>query len=579
MWFRELNASGSDLVSSDIHYEVLADVGQGWKVQCVLDDREAARERALEIFEELKPLAIKTIRSGYDARKGEYVETEIGYLGERKPGGRAPSEVMAGANICQSVEDFYRGSSRRTIRKHLRQWLEGTKLTPIELLHHADFVNKLENSGTMLQGAIQRTAMEHAKATGESVHEHQKVLFDLFDKGAARLRLLWRDKKRPQMKKDDPDELLRRLTDTPDEYFLFNTALTDWLQKFKKPQDKIDGLIGLLSKAGNPKVVTLLDNYMTDFVEDPAFMQLLLGEDGNFGNAVLKAVSLVAPQNDEEADVPQKYKGFVTMMQRGKLPTCRNSLIRRLASSIASQRPFRDGHPMNEARFAARLRGMLSDGGREFLGSLDIEKAFYARSERLISPTAIGRLTEDLDEAPDRLNAMLDLEPAVCGDDNKRKLGEFILALLEQQPNQKELSSLGGTPLQRMRGLAELQLRLKRTGLPNAQRKKATELIDFCCASILDREKVLDRLVAKSDPVSACMALLQLCDSNSLTEGKAIAIARYHIVNALKAPNFLEDFLAGIDDKTQQKKMLVELQTAISKARVSTGSIAMPGAG
>lgn len=564
-------------MSGDIHYEILADAGKGWKLQCVENEREAAKDRAREIFDETRPLAVKVVRSGYDQRKGEYVESEVTYLGEKRPGGKAPSEAGSQGALCQSVEDFYRASSRRIIRKHLRQWLDGVKATPIELLHHAEFVNKLENSGTMLQGAIQRTAMEHAKVTGQSVHEHQKVLFDLFDKGAGRLRLLWRDEKRPLMDGDDVDGLLEKVSGAEQEIFLFNCALTLWLQKHQKPQDKLDALIDLLPRSKNTKVVALLDNYLTDFLEDPNVLRQMLGEDNNFGNAVMKSVVMLAPQAGEKVEVPKRYAGFIGMIQSGKLSICRNSLVRRLASTIASQRPFRDGHPMNEAKFSLRLRSLMRDGDSEFLGNWEMEEAFHARSERLVSTTAIGRLTEDMEAAAERINAMLELEPAVYGEANKRALGEFVIAILDQPAKQKELGQGEGPAMQRMRELADMQSRIRRTGFPISMKKKASGILDAICTSILKEERVIDRLVAKADPVSACLALLKLCSTENLTEANAIGFVRYHLVNILKTPGFLDTFLTGVDDKDAQKRVLAELQNAIAKAKVSTGTITAPG--
>jgi hypothetical protein len=72
------------------------------------------------------------------------------------------------------------------------------------------------------------------------------------------------------------------------------------------------------------------------------------------------------------------------------------------------------------------------------------------------------------------------------------------------------------------------------------------------------------------------MAILKLCAAGTFTEGRAADAARQRASTVLRSPGFAEAFLRRGSDKTEMQKMLVELETLMTKAGI--GELPLMGA-
>lgn len=565
-------------VQDESQFEIHADHGSGWSLLGVVNQQDDAEARAHDAKQDRRALAVKVIRTTYDESAGEFVERRVLYLGEPRPLSKAAAEGNENEPVCLRASDLYRPPARRAMRRHLRQWLETARLTPIELLHHPDYVIRLDDAGSALQSAVQRSAMAQARRGGGDVQKRQRALFDLIDDAIGTLRSMWRSDRRPHLQSVDVDGLTAQIAEGEMGALQFNAALTEWLQPQGALADKMLALLELLRVAELPRTLALLDNFLTDFVAEPACSRLLLGEDMELGDAVLKSIAMITGRDWADADESAAGHDFIARLQAGQLPKCRQVLVRRVIVTVASQKSFGSGQPMVECTFNQSVRKALKGDDDEYLGGDEMKAALIARSERLVTPDAIGRLTTGKSKALARMNAMLDLDAGVFGAANKKRLGEFVLAVLDQPANQKELAENSETPTSRMRSLAQLQKRVKDARLERELQGRIVTLLDELCAGIMKRERILQRLSSSADdPVNACINVLKLCAAGTFTEGSAADQARAHAMRYLSSPNFLDDYLRGVGQRDKLKRRLMELEGLLDAAdmvRVPLGVVA-----
>lgn len=553
----------------DSQFEIHADNGNGWSLLGVVSRQDDAEAQAREANEDRRTLAVKVIRCTYDENAGEFVERRVLYLGERRPLTQAATDGNENEPVCQRTEDLYKPPARRAMRRHLRQWLESFGLTPIELLHHPEYINRLDNAGSAMQSAVQRSSMAQARRGGGDVQQCQRKLFNLIDEAIVNLRRMWRNDRRPHLQGLDIDSLARLTAKGEMGALQFNAAVTEWLQQQTKVTDKMLALLDLLRGATEARAITMLDDYLIDFLADPACSRLLLGEDMRLGDAVLKSIALITGRDWQDDGLSAAENHFVSRLQAGELSKCRQVLMRRVIVTVASTKSLGNGGPLSECKMNQAVRQALrkDDGG--YLGGEEMKSALIARSERLVTPDAIGRLTEGKSKAMARVELMMDLEAGVFGAPNKKRLGEFLLAVLDQPANKTELSEGDETPTARMRKLAQLQRRINASKLDREQRAKAGRILDEVCAGIMKRERLLDRLSSSATgPVEACLAVLKMCAAGTFTEGEAADQAKAYAMRYLSMPSFLDDYLDGVKKRDELKGRLTELERLLSDAKV-----------
>lgn len=550
---------------SGTHFEVQADHGRGWSVQAVLDDLNAAKERAEDIKTATKAIAVKVLRVGYDERKSEFVEVQVHYVGEKRPDVVGKGDLLDAGPNCEKGKDLHALASRRVIKRVLKTWLEGVKVQPIELLHHAELIAKLDGAGTVLQGAVQRAAIAQAQQSGQSAQQRQRELYDVVDQAAAMIRPIWRDENRPKLTNDDIDALAASLPD--DEDLTIFVALTERLQSCKSISEKLDTLMRMMMAVQSDRAVAVLDNFLTDFVEDGVFMRAVVGEQAQLGDALLRAIALLAGDDPSAIGAPEHFQAFIARLQAEQLPRCRKALVRRIVTTLASQQSLTNDGPLGEVAFNKKLASLLQQEKGGFLGGEEMHEAFLSRSERYVSANAIGKITEDLARPDERILAILNLVDGIFGERNVRRLGEYIVAIVEQPNNRRELAEDDQPPLTRMRCVASLQEKTLASRLPAFQIDKVSEILDEICAEIMDREKVLKRVVARaSTPASGAVALLQLLGSGALTKGIASEQAQALAQKALRTPGLIEAVLADAKDADDKKRRLLEFYQLIEQA-------------
>ena len=91
--------------------------------------------------------------------------------------------------LCVTPQDLYSLHARDRIGRLLEDWLARQRVTPFELLHRTDLVEKLEAGGSDLTHAIQKIAIPEAQARGKGTHEMMRTFQGLVERAMQRLAL------------------------------------------------------------------------------------------------------------------------------------------------------------------------------------------------------------------------------------------------------------------------------------------------------------------------------------------------------------------------------------------------------
>ena len=567
-------------MSEGTHFEILA-MGRGsWQVQAVLDREDSAIQQAHDMHRLDKGGVLKVVKVEFHSRSGEFREREICKVGKVKAGEGRYSEGLDAGPACTELSELLSLTGRRAIKRVLRSWLDSIGVTPFELLHHPDYLNRLENSGTMLQSAVQRAAMAQSNATGGSLHDRQRELFRLVDEAIAKARKLWRDDSRPRFDGIDLPAFIESLGDSDDISYFFNASIADWLSSFKTPGEKLQSLVTLAEQAKGSAERARIDDCLTDFLEDAQAVTQMLGDRASLGDALMHIASLVGGEPDGDDDGDEEFAVLKQLIRGGELPKCRQTLLRRIVSSLEGQRSLSDHGVVADARIAAELRRCLCSEDGQVVGGSEMEAAFERRSEKFVSPDAIGRVLDGIVAPDKRVKILLDVEEGVMGRVNKRRFGEYVVAVLRVPDNIEQLSAPQGPAAVYMRELAGIQKRILQSGLTEKQKEEGAEILDRICVTIMKSERILEKVGERSPgPVATAVALLRLCAAGTSTEGAASDTVRERIVSVLKTPTFLNGYLSGAEGNNERRQRLYELQELFEKAQVPetplTAAVAM----
>jgi len=585
------------------HYEILSEHGSGWNAEAIVPDKAEAIERANDLKRQKGNDAVKVMYVSFNNAVGAFLEQEILLLGARPSPARVYGDGLDAGSPCHSMEQIFSLQSRQAIRRVMRQWLDAQRLTAVELLHLPEYINRFEASGTMLQSAVQRTAMAQAGAYKVDVNVRQRELYSLFDQISAKAKAMWRAEKVPVIDNDDLDGLVSRLGDGKDKEYIFNASLSNWLRRYKSGPEKLMALLEIATRAKRPATIAHLDGFLTDFLEDANAITKLIGDQSSLGEAVLRLAGLVNPgaaaaavaaipeaaeaediepgdgiyiaaESDDEIEEHPAIEEFRAMVRSGRFPMCRKSLVHRIEQTLNGNRSLTGNGVLAEARLLRLLHDRLcgADGNLHF--GLELVKAFENRSHGYVSSNSIGNMLEGELLPLKRISILLEAELGIYSKLGQRRIGDYILAILKEPENQVTLRHPETPPAIHMRNLGGIQRLIMKSNLSDVQKEESAAILDDVCTEILGREQILAKIADRSSSnIDECMSILKLCAAGAFTEVRAADIARQRATAVMRAPGFAEAFLRRANGKSEMGKMLVELETLMTRAGIVENSL------
>jgi len=567
------------MAQKEIHYEIFR--RHGAKGAWVLDDVSTLRDKALALAEELmaseRATGVKVVKETYDSQTGDFLSLKIFEDGHTRMKVAQAAEDIPHALPCFKPDDLYSYHARATLHRLLRDYLARQKLTVIELIHRADCLEALEANGNVYQHAVQKVAVAQAASTGTPVQQIIKSLNDLATRAIHRV---YRDARRnyfPTAKDGAFGALAESLASETDALYRFEGALARHLADCRSWNDKLVALRGVMHDAPQKGLArTLLfdavDALVAEVLTGSAALHEIIGHSDNLGQAlsVLSQVAVgLVPAGLESRE------GLAALVERfstDDLPNARTAIVNRIVAELRSNRRLCPDSPLDELTALRRIANSLALVDPRYLSRENLLAAFTIRSRRLVTPDAINEYLSHHAAADAKAEQLLQVEENLIGGENKRLLAAALQQLLASPLFQTRFLSGSEPPLKRLKRLAELQARVRRSGFQEAQRRDFADCLDRLADEIERRSKFFKTLLdGMPNPVERALTVLKLCMSGVLTEGRVAARARELAVAAMGQPGFLAAYLARSErgsELTDVEAAVMEIMQMLQKAGI-----------
>lgn len=550
--------------SNNVHYEVLGQRGNSWTIIAVIDDQEKAVARAKQA--QVNYRAVKVMRERFDQKNNTYRSGQIYFWGAQQKASKFDSEDMP--TVCWKVEDFYSYEGRRAINKMLRKELMEWGLTATELLHDPDMVQKMQDTGTSVQRAVQQTAILQIRETGQGVQERIKQIYDLIDRGT---KILIREAPSfPDIHDNNFDAVVERIGKKESRKFLLCGGFAKYLASCSDFNEKLTRVLGLV-RADHPDWVhEVADGFVAELLSLGRVLPVLIGQRASLKEEMGVAADLASGRADtDDACLPPDARMVNRLIEAGKMPATQQSLTRYLVDSMQGARRLHGTTILEDAIAVTELTPRLKNEDGGWIGEIAMSEAIGKRCARWLHPEAISELIGPVEDAEGKFNRLVELSRHVHGNANSRKLGEFVVPVVLSPQGEVFLTLEGGSVPIRLRRLRNMQDNVLRSGLQDIHKKKLAEKLDELCCRVLRSAKLIERVIGgPGNMTERCLGLLKMILQGYFTHGMAISTARAAVRKCMVAPEFIPTFLMDVETQMEKLQKLEALDKMLRQAGI-----------
>jgi len=563
-------------MGNQIHYEVFRRVGAkgGWTLHDVRDNREAAVAMAEALMADEKATGVKVVKETYNDDTGDYLTLKVFEEGHNQMKLAPAQEDAPNALPCFKPEDLYSYHARATMKRLLGDYLARNKITITELIHRADMLEKLEATGTLYQHAVQKIAVAQAASSTAPVQQIVKSLNELTAQAFNRV---YRDQRRgafPNPESHQFAELAASLYGKSESAYLFNGALARHLKDAKGWDEKVLMLITIMESApaeeGPRKLVlSSIDAILAEILGGSAALHELMGPAENLAGALNNLVALFLGKTPEGAR--DGLAALTHHFAADTLPEARTAVANRIVAEFKSNKRLCPEFMVEELKALRQIANRIVLGVGKYLSHEDLIAAFTLRSKRLVTQESLGAY---IIEAPveEKIERILFVEDNIIGAENKRQLSTYILPILTSAPFDGYFQNPKTPLLSRLQRLAQIQLRMRRSGFIDVTREAIAARMDQLATQMEARGRLFDSIAARNvGHVEKAQTLLRLAAGGVLPEALA-ARAREMILGYLSQPGFLTGYLASHakDEPAPDKETLMAgLMETLGKAGIT----------
>ncbi|SLN73393.1 hypothetical protein [Oceanibacterium hippocampi] len=555
--------------SQKFSFEVLAQSGTNWTLVNTLRDKEAAIADAKARRTQGRFKAVRVVKTSFDETENIFKETEVFFEGDKRKASKHDDEDAGVA--CWKPDDFYSITGRDSIRRYLKESLDRWGIIPLELLHHIEHFERLEDTGTIMQGAVQRAAIAQARESGQDLRKRMLEIYNLINAAADILR---KDFKKGDLKKlqgDDINGLVDALAGDSRRGYLFQCAMAIELFEIKGVRTKLNRVLSLFARCDRKEAYPFFDMLLAEFFDGMSNLSELFGQEGELGTAVLGLADIAIGKGRTDEGGGEMLPGITQLAERiadGGMNHTRDALLGRVYAALRGKKEMRAG-VVDDILFNSEMLDRLRLDDGEYAGGEKLMEVLKERSERLITAFAIERLLGECENPAQRAERLLQIEPGIVGGTNKRTLAGYIKPLIGSADNEIFFVKENGNVFDRLRWLCRAEAAVVDSGFDELNRRHLCDRLDEIAVKILASEKLLARLEGKGDNfVETGLALLRFCASGLLTDGNAKRMAKQRTLVYLKKPGFLSGLMGSYDGEAAMAQGLKEFQGLLAAAKI-----------
>jgi Cyclic nucleotide-binding domain len=296
------------------------------------------------------------------------------------------------AHFCTDINDYYGFSSRSTINRLFRKYIEKAFITPTEILYHYRTQQKIQAFGTLFMAGVDRVSSLQGQVAGENSKTRRDVIYDVVAKISKRAHTVGTSVNRPKLSGNGLDKLLDAavgIAPAGKEDFFAQVSLCEELVSQRSWLGKFERLAKITGSAPRDDVLIIVDGHVADLIGIAAAFEDILGFQRNLAHSLCSIADLCEGRFDAaKSDAREQLVLFGPLIAAGRMPQTTLALLDRLLRLVSSRQPLDRFDPSREpAAFQTVLTRMLRPDGSMF-GGEGMTKALKERSVPLFGPGA-----------------------------------------------------------------------------------------------------------------------------------------------------------------------------------------------
>lgn len=539
-----------------IHFEVFMKKHRkaGWTLADACDDREAAIALAKKLLCDLPKGSVRVSKERFDDDARVFRSATIFEEGVEKFALEA-DKTGDGSLPCLTPDDLSNPAARDTIHRVLDSWLERQQVTPMELLHRPDLVEKLETGGTEMQHAVQKVAVASAKEGDSSVHAYVKQLNELVGKALTRVYQDGRSGKLPKFPASKSfRDMVEEIYAKPSAYRL-RAAISDRLGEARSYRDKVRLLLDFsddlpADRTAAEAAITEVDAFLAEMLGFDSGLSGLVGQTADLGEEIQRLADIFTGKADADSlkTAPDMARRLAAKLAKGDLEWTKSAIARRILTQLRKPRRMKPDDVTLEVELARALAQQLIMAQGPDLPAQSLQDAFSQRSSRLLTPETIGDYLVESADAGVEIDRLLALEENIVGAQNKRKLAGYIRAALGAHKTETFFLRGAGGPTERLAGLVARQKRVAAGHFPPENEAELMAAFDAIGVRILEETRLLERVADGDRPaLDRAAALLKLATTGILPRGDCTTFAQTRALRLLRSDMGLKEAQADTD--------------------------------
>ena len=489
-----------------ITYDVQVRDGGRWMTVDVHNSKKASILKAEDLSNSARYSGVQVIA------ESEYIGSQV--IFERTMSEPDPKPVtlisIKKAPVCDKMVEYYQLSSRKIISRVMRNLLDQSSVTVLELLFDRSELKMFERRGAMHAQLIQQIAATQARVLEIKASERADILFRMFTQITDKaLDFVDDDEGLKALKNNGFNALFDCAKSLPDDeirYYFTRNAMAKYLSEGGGWDAKINLIISAAVGNLSHESVEAVDEILSEILEGPAAIIELLGGQSDAAVANHAMIQLCEGRYPVPKNPITSIVEFNQLMARINLPLTSTSLYHQVARYLAGTKTLtREGPASDREAFIGIVRALidgtgLKGGVKICRGVTKRARLVFAKDDEDISLIdAISKICGMLPNRAGRIGYLLELLQSDVG----KRHGDVVLTALERIVTQiNSLSMLmpeGSSDVELKQAIEGLKLKVNTEGLPEEWRKVLSDTFNTLMAKPQIVEKTSETFTLRNE--------------------------------------------------------------------------------
>ena len=534
-------------MSAQIHFEIFVRrKGGGWSLQEALTDRSKARFEAKRLLGSDGIIEVRVVKETMD-NDGTFQSVTVFEAGEKEVKKKKKPTADSPGIPCFKPQDLHGPHARATIGRVLSSFLQEWGITPMELIHSADLLEKLEARSATMRGAVQKIAVAMAADSDYSVQDIYSQLMDLCLRAMDRVVQDERKGRLQAIPKAGLAALVAKLPAGADLEYLVSVALAKHLRPHdNKPFAKLEALIAFLDDLPTDDsqktiVCGVIDAYVSELLRTPNCFAIAIGKNAEPGDQLRLLANLFLKRPSDLPPEPKSLTNFALALKSDQLPASMMALSTIILSEIKSNKRMHPSCFTREIETIRHLAQQLVYGVGTYLSIENLTEAFLIRSRRLVTQDAIGAYLEDVRSPIERISKLIELEENIVGEHNKRSLAGFILPITQSVQLEGLILDEKVQITQRLQQICTLQRAAQSSQLDRDNKNEIVQQLGRLAERAEDRAQLFRAVELKRAPsADKALSVMRLREAGVIPDGACWSAARNLVRKLMRKPDFAQ---------------------------------------